>query len=151
MRRYNRPAIGLRGLGDGEVDGTSSFDTFDNSNGDPLSVWDDPLTGTPIDTTVPISTPAPPVAGASTSGLTAAQIATLSAAGIQAAIQVIKSTGTPSLIPGTALVYNPATNQILPATGSSLLTGGLTATTTSMLPILLIGGLAVVLLMGSKR
>lgn len=89
------------------------------------------------------------VSNGTASGLSAAQIAQLVASAANAGVSVLKATSSPYAIPGTNLVYNPATGQILPSSG--LLN---TASTlgTSMMPVLLIGAavLGLVLVMSKK-
>ena len=94
-------------------------------------------------------------------GLTAAQITSIAAAAGQAAINIAKATSTPGLIPGTNLVYNPATNQFLPASGAgttlpgtqvSLTPTGLSASLTSGTALAIAGVIgAIALIFAMKR
>jgi hypothetical protein len=93
-------------------------------------------------------------------GLTAAQIAAIATAAGQAAINVAKATSTPGLIPGTNLVYNPATGQFLPGSGvgtplgtqlavtPTSLTASLSSSGALVIAIIAIGG---ILLFSSSR
>jgi len=91
---------------------------------------------------------AAPSAGSTTTGAqTAAQILAAAAQAAGAGSAILKSTQSPGLIAGTSLVYNPATGQILSATGGTP-AAAVTSSLTSMLPILLIGGIALVFLSG---
>lgn len=70
--------------------------------------------------------------------------------GAAAAGQIVKSTESPYVIPGTSAIYNPSTGQI---SGSSLSASTLaslsSSSVSSILPILLIvGGIAIVMSMG---
>jgi hypothetical protein len=97
----------------------------------------------------PITSAAPP-AGSSTSGqLTPAQLAALINAGAQTGVSIVKSTQSPTVIPGTSAIYNPATGQIL---GAAPLGGAAGATSTlNVFPILLlVGGFVLVMSMGKK-
>jgi hypothetical protein len=87
-------------------------------------------------------------------GVSAAQIAQIFTSAASAGIAVFKATSSPSLIPGTSLVYNPATGQV--ANASTGLTGSQLATTLgvgsmSIGTILLLGGAAVLLLMMTSK
>jgi len=88
----------------------------------------------------------PVPASGSTGAQTAAQILAAAAQAAGAGSAILKSTQSPGLIPGTSLVYNPATGQIMSATGAA--PAVTTLSLTSMLPILLIGGIALVFLSG---
>jgi hypothetical protein len=99
------------------------------------------------------------VSPSSSSAPSLTQILSAAAAVTGAGAQAYKSLQTPSLIPGTNLVYNPATGQISSATGLTA-AGLLAASTTSSLatslssmgPVLLIGGaLLLILMMGGRR
>ena len=79
------------------------------------------------------------ITGGTNSGLTAAQIAAIVNSAAAAGISVFKATSSPYAIPGTSLVYNPATGQIANSLG---LTGSQIAATT------LAGGSSVVLIGG---
>lgn len=94
-------------------------------------------------------------------GLTAAQIAAIATAAGQAAINVAKATSVPGLIPGTNLVYNPATGGFVPASGAGValpgtqlsltpagLTGSLTSSSALLIAVVAIGG---ILLFTMKR
>ena len=87
-------------------------------------------------------------------GLTAAQISQIFTSASAAGINIFKATSSPSLIPGTNLVYNPATGQMANATyggltGSQIGAIG-TLDLTPYIPMILIGGglLLVVMMMG---
>jgi hypothetical protein len=84
-------------------------------------------------------------------GLTAAQISQIFTSAAQSGVAIFKATSSPSLIPGTNLVYNPATGQI--ANALTGLTGSQVASSlTSLMPMLLIGlGLILVLSMAGKK
>jgi hypothetical protein len=93
-------------------------------------------------------------------GLSAAQIANIFNSAASAGVNIFKATSSPYQIPGTSLVYNPATGQIASSTGltptglATVQAASISASSlTSMLPILLIGGglLLVVMMMGGKR
>jgi len=53
-------------------------------------------------------------------GLTGDQIAKIIAASASGALNIFRQTSTPGIVPGTNLVYNPATGQFLPASGVGL-------------------------------
>ena len=83
-------------------------------------------------------------------GLTTAQITSIFSAAANAGVAVFKATSSPSIIPGTNLVYNPATGQVSSASGltsSGLASVDIASQLTSMLPILLLGGGAILLVM----
>jgi hypothetical protein len=86
------------------------------------------------------------------SGLNANQIAQIFSSASAAGLAIFKATSSPSLIPGTNLVYNPATGQVSNATTG--LTGSQLASTLGLSPQLLLllgaGLLAVMLLEGRK-
>lgn len=145
---------GVRGLGDEESPGGIPIGGGDYGY-DGGSYIDTPLSlpsytdygatgGAPWD--APIATGA----GGSTAGMSASQIAALLATAAQGATSVYRSTQSPSLVPGTQLVWNPSTNTLVPASGLNV--GGLFGTSFSatglsgMLPILLIGAAALLLL-----
>lgn len=81
----------------------------------------------------------------STSGLTSAQLASIISTAGQAAISIAKATSTPSVIPGTGLVYNPATGQFLPSSGAVAGTAQIASSFSQYIPlaILAIGALFV--------
>lgn len=85
-------------------------------------------------------------------GLSPAQISSIINSALSAGLAVFKATSSPSLIPGTNLVYNPATGQVSNATTG--LTGSQLASTLGLSPQLLLllgaGLLAVMFLEGSK-
>ena len=84
------------------------------------------------------------------SGLSATQIASIFQQAANTGIAVFKATSSPSLIPGTNLVYNPATGQVSSATGlnsAGLASVDIASQLTSMLPILLLGGGAILVVM----
>ena len=87
-------------------------------------------------------------------GLTAAQISQIFTSASAAGINIFKATSSPSLIPGTNLVYNPATGQMENATYGGLTGSQISAISTSSLtaylPMILLGGglLLVVMMMG---
>ena len=91
------------------------------------------------------------VSQGTSTGLTAAQISQIFTSAAQSGVAIFKATSSPSLIPGTSLVYNPATGQI--ANALTGLTGSQVASSlTSLMPILLIGlGLILVLSMAGKK
>jgi hypothetical protein len=84
------------------------------------------------------------------SGLTPTQIAQIITSASSAGIAVFKATSSPSLIPGTNLVYNPATGQIANAltglTGSQLASSLLNPTT-----LLLLGGALILVMLLDKK
>jgi hypothetical protein len=93
------------------------------------------------------------VTNGTSTGLTANQIASIVGAATNAGVQILRATNNtvPTLIPGTNLVYNPATGQIVP-TGTTLSTALGSATFSSS--GLLIGALvigAVLLVMMKKN
>lgn len=68
------------------------------------------------------------------------------------ATQAYRSVQDPAIVPGSNLVYNPATGQFLPATGSTLMTPFASANLSSSGMWLLIGGgLLLVMMMGGGR
>jgi hypothetical protein len=79
-------------------------------------------------------------------GLTAAQIAGLISGSASAAGTILKSTQSPSLIPGTQLVYNPATGQMTSGIATTA-----SALSSSMTPIILIAVIGLVLVMGMGK
>jgi hypothetical protein len=90
---------------------------------------------------------------AQTAGMTPAQISASLTALANSAVAAYKSTLSPSVVPGSNLVYNPATGQFLPAiTGTSV--GLATANSASLSALfsnptllLLIAGVVVVVMM----
>lgn len=101
----------------------------------------------------PSSVPTPAPGGG---GLTSQQLAAIISGAGQTAIALIKASGTPGLVPGTNVVYNPATGQFLPASGA-ILPGGaslnIPGVSGAVSTPLVIGGLAlgVVVLMMVMR
>jgi hypothetical protein len=85
------------------------------------------------------------------SGLSASQITSIFTSAAQAGVAVFKATSSPSLIPGTNLVYNPATGQI--ANALTGLTGTQVASSiSSLMPLFLIGiGLVLVMSLAGKK
>ncbi len=87
-------------------------------------------------------------------GLNAQQIASIFSSAANAGINVFRATSSPSLIPGTSLVYNPATGQMENAMYGGLTGGQIgaigTLDMTPYIPMILIGGglLLVVMMMG---
>lgn len=86
------------------------------------------------------------ICSGSGSSLTPSQIAAL----FQGSAGVLKSLQSPYLVAGTGLVYNPATGQLVSSTAinASAISGGITSTITSLLPVLLILGAAFFILPG---
>jgi hypothetical protein len=93
-------------------------------------------------------------------GLSAAQIANIFNSAASAGINVFKATSSPYAIPGTSLVYNPATGQLASSTGltaaglATVQAAGITASSlTSMMPIILIAGglMLLFMVMGNKH
>jgi hypothetical protein len=83
------------------------------------------------------------------SGVNLAQLLGAASTAATTAAKINQSLQTPSLIPGTSLVYNPATGQISNATGVAQ---ALTSSLGSMLPLLLLAGGAFLLIsMMGKR
>lgn len=83
-------------------------------------------------------------------GFNPSQISSILSSAAQAAIASYKAVQQPGLIPGTNLVYNPSSGQILNASGSlTASTSGLTASG-SGITILLLLGLGVVLIMSNR-
>ena len=84
--------------------------------------------------------------------LTAAQAAALISQLGQSATSVYKSTLSPYQIPGTSLVYNPSTGQILTGTGTGTGSGSGAGSTIAGIPVsLLLIGAAAFILMSGKR
>jgi hypothetical protein len=146
-----RNVFGMHGLGLGDDSGASydidpGADPFSGINYDP-SLLDPTLLSVGLDTSPGSTT----TSTGSSSGVTPASIAAAIAAAANAATGVYRATSTPSVIPGTNAIYNPATGQI---TNAGLLsTSGLGTTLSSMLPLLLLvgGGLLLVSAMGKGR
>lgn len=84
------------------------------------------------------------------SGLSAAQITAIANAAEAAGTKILQVTTAPSLIPGTNLVYNPSTGQILPS-GTTLSSVFGNATLSGSGTFLLIGGGLLVLLLLMKK
>jgi hypothetical protein len=117
--------------------------------------------GVPLSSLVSVASgAAPPTAAAvqqviqqgTSSGLTPTQIAQIITSATNAGLAVFKATSSPSLIPGTNLVYNPATGGIANATTG--LTGAQIAAGLggiSIGTIALIGGALLILMMLEKR
>jgi len=102
-----------------------------------------------------LGTPAP--AG---SGLTSQQLAQLINTGVQSTIGITRALSTPSLTPGTNVIYNPATGQFYnPQTGQVVSPGGpgvpspLYATASTISPGLIIGVVLIgaLVLMSSRK
>lgn len=115
-----------------------------------------PATG-PI-MTGPLPTPAQLAqvvqSGTSGTGLTAAQIAQIFTSASSAGLAIFKATSSPSLIPGTNLVYNPATGQVtnsLTGLTGSQLASTLGVGSLSIGTLLLLGGAAFLLIMLSNK
>jgi hypothetical protein len=90
------------------------------------------------------------VTNGTSTGLTPNQIASIVGAASNAGVQILRATNnsTPTLIPGTNLVYNPATGQIVP-TGTSLSTAFGSATFSSsglLIGALVIGAILIVMM-----
>ncbi len=132
----------LSGLGD-----DLTFPQYDTTSTDPTIQFDP---GTISESPYPvIMTPTIP---ANSSGqLTPTQLVNLIGGAASAGSSVIRSTQTPSVIPGTTAIYNPATGQILPSTVGVGTPGSISAGV-SLSPILIVIALvAVVGFMGGKR
>lgn len=82
-------------------------------------------------------------------GLTSTQIAQLFSSAASAGLAIFKATSTPSIIPGTNLVYNPATGQIASALGTTA--SQVTSAITNLAPLLLLGVAGIVVLMMLSR
>lgn len=99
------------------------------------------------------SSPNNPSPNPGSGGVTPQQLASLLAAGAQGASAIYRATQSPSLVPGSSLVYNPQTGQLVPASGLSV--GGLFGTSLSasgsLMPILLIGGAVLLFMTLGKR
>lgn len=113
----------------------------------------DPLTGLPYFTnpggnvSIPLNTPLTPAQA----GLTTAQIAALIAATGNSAVSLIRTaSGGPYTVAGTNLVYNPATGQLTTVAAVNATAGLNLSSLTSNLPLLLGGGLLLLLVMGRK-
>jgi hypothetical protein len=95
------------------------------------------------------------ILGANASGsITPAQIAAIISSSGSAAASIIKSTASPYVIPGTSVVYNPATGQMSSSTGLSTTATAITSEISSFLPLILLAvGAMIVLPMlgGGKR
>lgn len=88
--------------------------------------------------------------GANASGaMTPAQLASIISSSGAAASSILKSTQSPYVIPGTSVVYNPATGQMSSSTGLSAASTEIT----SMLPIILlaVGAMIILPMLGGKR
>jgi hypothetical protein len=161
-QHLSRPRAHVGGLGqfdedDGDTDDfLSDLSTFDTSL--PTIT---PLPDLPINYDTSTLAPVPTIgtttnpATLSSQGLTPAQIAAIFNGAVSSATAIYKTTQTPGLIPGTSVVYNPATGQLI---NSSLLTtaGGVVSTASlsslsSLLPLLLIGGVALVVIEGMGK
>lgn len=89
--------------------------------------------------------------GSLTSGLTVSQAAQLVGLMASQANSVYKSTQTPYQIPGTSLIYNPATGQMMNAGGGVLGGTGTSMNLQSMMPMILIGAAVLLIsVMGKK-
>jgi hypothetical protein len=86
-----------------------------------------------------------------TAGMTTAQIAASLSTLANSAINAYRQTIAPSVVPGSNLVYNPATGQFLPAAGVSLSTAGIAGISSSALMVGGLALLALVLVMRSGR
>jgi len=124
----------LSGLGDTCLDSTGAI--VDCS--DPTATYDiSNSSGTPA----PTNTPA--------SGSTLAQwIAALGIAS-QSATSAYKATQSPSLVPGTSVIYNPATGALSSGVATNLTALG--SSFTSFIPLLLIGAVGLFLINSGKR
>jgi hypothetical protein len=104
-------------------------------------------------------TSAPQATPPSSSGLTAAQWAQIINAGTQNLIGITRALSTPSLTPGTNVIYNPATGQFYnPQTGQVVSPGGTTGTTPAQIASTITPGVwiglaavAAVMLMALRR
>lgn len=136
---YGGP-LGLSGLGQG--------DTVDIGAGDTLQIPDISLTpSTPVDTTT-IDT-----SGGGGGGLSVDQIAKILGTAATGAVNIVRSTSSPYVIPGTNSVFDPATGRIL-APGQSNLTTPLVSGTISNTGLLVGGAVAIgilVLIFAMKR
>lgn len=143
---------GVAGLGDGSTD--TSY----------VSVVDNPILGADLPGMLPIPAgsdiaPVTTAVNGSVPGSSwsAAQILQAIGAAGQTAVGVFKATSSPSLIPGTQAVYNPATGQIIGAgllqTTGNLFGGAGTAAAGlgSIMPLLLLGVGALVLVSAMGR
>jgi hypothetical protein len=92
------------------------------------------------------------VARGTGSGLSPAQIAQVIGSASQAGVSILKATSAPYAIPGTNLVYNPATGQILPGSGGIVSTpfgvGGVSSSGIMIIGAAVIG---LVLIMSMKK
>lgn len=153
MFESSAPVNGLHGLGD-------FGDYSTNDSGDAINTLADynPV----LDTLANLNTLAPggtyswgsnvPLGAKNTSTgqpVTAAQVAKLIAQAAAGASAVYKSIQGPYVVPGTNVVYNPATGQYASASGVALQGG--TLNLGGLLPLLLIGGLVLVMSGGRGR
>ena len=86
------------------------------------------------------------VAASSGGTLSAAQIAQIIGSSTNAAVSVYKATSSPSLVAGTGLVYNPATGQLVSGTTGAQVASSIASSLSSILPLLLVVGAAVLIL-----
>lgn len=97
----------------------------------------------------PTTTPAttPPAGTPASGAMTGAQLAALISGTGAAASQVIRASGSPYVIPGTNVLYNPATGQIVGS--SSAVTASVLGT--NLMPLLIVGVAAFMLISMSKH
>lgn len=138
---------GLRGLGDDAAVDTSGLDLLNalpDQTLDTLNQYNSLAPGETYSWSSNV-----PIGAVNTSTgqpVTATQIAALIAQAAGGANAVYKSTQSPYVIPGTNVVYNPATGQYANAAG--IAAAGLGTSLGGMLPLLLIG--LVVVMLGKK-
>lgn len=160
-----RPITGLtRGMGDAICDDAGNC--YDDTTGDPLGNVNTGGANNPslppvLPPSLPISSQGPLVPGVissspsstTASGTSAAQILAALAQGAGSGATIYKALQTPSLVPGTNLVYNPGTGQLQNALGISAgaIGSSLTSSVSSLLPLLLLGGLAVLVFSSLKK
>lgn len=139
---------GFRGMGDmcydpdaGEVECGSSTPSTTTTSGDDYSNLQIPVTQSLPPVNLNTSTPA---AG---STMTPAQLAALISGSGQAASSLIRSTSSPYVIPGTNVIYNPATGQI--AGSSTAVTASVLGS--NLMPFLIVGTAAVMLIILAKK
>jgi hypothetical protein len=101
----------------------------------------------PSTPTSPTTSAAPTAAPGS--ALTPTQLNAIIGGAAQTGVSVLKATQSPTVIPGTNAIYNPATGQILGAT--SLTSSQVESSISSFMPIILLGLGAVLVLSFAKK